>query len=130
MAKNLGQISALWISDTAPTNTNMIWLDTRVTGTGLRHRYYDLLVGDWVFFNPNPNFRHSITQSTTVIQIPEQSDTDYEIEVVKYKINDNNLNNGRDLIRIDDAGKTINSFTVNVNDQFNNGTLIYRILNF
>lgn len=46
--KNLGQVQALWVSSTAPTNTNMLWFDTN---TGIKkHKYYDTDTSTWETF--------------------------------------------------------------------------------
>ena len=46
--KNVGQIAALWISATAPTNVKLIWYDTAQS----IHRVYESSTGNWIPLNP------------------------------------------------------------------------------
>ena len=43
---NLGQVQAIWIGTTPPTNTNMIWWDLNVT----LHKYYKTATSTWETF--------------------------------------------------------------------------------
>ena len=46
--KNIGQVAAIWIAVTAPSNTKLVWYDT----SSSVHRVYDTALGQWVALNP------------------------------------------------------------------------------
>lgn len=46
--KNIGQVAAIWIAATAPSNTKLVWYDT----SSSVHRVYDTALGQWVALNP------------------------------------------------------------------------------
>ena len=46
VTKNLGQVQAIWVGTTPPTNTNMIWWDLNVT----LHKYYKTATSTWETF--------------------------------------------------------------------------------
>lgn len=50
-SKNLGQIAAILIQDTAPTNHTVLWFDTRVSFMFLR--YWDTISSSWLPLNRN-----------------------------------------------------------------------------
>lgn len=46
--KNIGQVAAIWIAPTTPSNTKLVWYDT----SSSVHRVYDTALGQWVPLNP------------------------------------------------------------------------------
>ena len=46
--KNIGQVAAIWIAATSPSNTKLVWYDT----SSSVHRVYDTALGQWVALNP------------------------------------------------------------------------------
>lgn len=49
--KNLGQVAGLWIGNSAPENTSLIWYDN--TPAIRTHKVYDFAVGAWVVLDKN-----------------------------------------------------------------------------
>ena len=49
--KNLGQVAGLWIGNSAPENTSLIWYDN--TPAIRTHKIYDFAVGAWVVLDKN-----------------------------------------------------------------------------
>ena len=49
--KNLGQVAGLWIGNSAPTNTTLIWFDN--TPAIRCHKVYDEALGAWKVLSPN-----------------------------------------------------------------------------
>lgn len=49
--KNLGQVAGLWIGNSAPDNTGLIWYDN--TPAIRTHKVYDFAVGAWVVLDKN-----------------------------------------------------------------------------
>ena len=49
--KNLGQVAGLWIGNSAPENTSLIWYDN--TPAIRTHKVYDFSVGAWVVLDKN-----------------------------------------------------------------------------
>ena len=49
--KNLGQVAGLWIGNSAPENTSLIWYDN--TPAIRAHKVYDFAVGAWVVLDKN-----------------------------------------------------------------------------
>jgi len=49
--KNLGQIAAVWIGNTAPTNKKLLWFDDRPAYKFFR--YWDILASDWLQLHRN-----------------------------------------------------------------------------
>lgn len=125
MNENLGQIAALWISNVAPSNQGMIWDDINIVG-GIRHKYYDRFLDAWTLF-PCKAYRITITEVDQVIDIPVQTDIDYEVEVVMYKFNGANASS---LITVPDGDKAVDGFKVEVSANRLGGVLVYRVLKF
>ena len=51
LTKNLGQVAGLWIGNSAPENTSLIWYDN--TPAIRAHKVYDFAVGAWVVLDKN-----------------------------------------------------------------------------
>lgn len=49
--KNLGQVAGLWIGNSAPENTSLIWYDN--TPAIRTHKVYDFALGAWVVLDKN-----------------------------------------------------------------------------
>lgn len=49
--KNLGQVAGLWIGNSAPENTSLIWYDN--TPAIRAHKVYDFALGSWVLLDQN-----------------------------------------------------------------------------
>lgn len=49
--KNLGQVAGLWIGNSAPENTSLIWYDN--TPAIRTHKVYDFALGTWVVLDKN-----------------------------------------------------------------------------
>ncbi len=63
--KNLGQVAGVSLSNTAPTNTALIWYDT--TPNQMCHKVYDTNLGQWVVIN------NSILATTTYSELQNQA---------------------------------------------------------
>jgi len=61
---NIGQIAALWIAATAPTNTKLIWYDTAQN----IHRIYETTTGNWIALNPQAVTNSTISALTVIAQ--------------------------------------------------------------
>ena len=62
ISKNLGQVAAIYIGTSAPSNQTLVWYDS--TPSVKKHKVYDTNLGSWVILNPN-SFT-SVTYSSLV----------------------------------------------------------------
>jgi ribosomal protein S21 len=51
ISKNLGQVAAIYIGTSAPSNHTLVWYDS--TPSVKKHKVYDTNLGSWVILNPN-----------------------------------------------------------------------------
>lgn len=104
--RNLGQISAIYIGTTAPTNTKLIWYDDNV-GEKI-HKYYDVLTETWIPLidaNKEDYYRYdecSINGVTNVVFRSEMSSDNYMVNIEAFE-----ATNG-DMVR---SGVTIDNLT-------------------
>lgn len=47
--QNLGQVKAIHIGTSSPSNTTMLWYDSNVN----KHKYYDTVSGNWILLSSN-----------------------------------------------------------------------------
>lgn len=66
-SKNLGQVSGVYVGNTPPTNTILIWYDN--TPTQLRHKIYDPALMQWVVLD------QSVITSTTYSELVNSAKT-------------------------------------------------------
>ena len=64
MEKNVGQISAIWISAYAPENTKLIWYDV----SEAVHKIYETSTGTWKSINPQVVTNSTIANLRTIAQ--------------------------------------------------------------
>jgi len=55
VTKNLGWIKSVKRGSTPPTNLDMLWYDTNLTGGGTKIKYYDNVLGDWILLSVMSN---------------------------------------------------------------------------
>lgn len=58
MVKNVGQVAGLWIGNSNPQNTKLIWYDT---GNSI-HKIYDVSTGTWIPVSMNPIVRKTYSE--------------------------------------------------------------------
>jgi len=85
--RNLGQVQAIWIATTAPSNITMLWYDTSLA-TPI-HKYYDTVTETWLpLATPQEDTYRldsfSINGTTNVVFNSVMPSINYYVEVLSF----------------------------------------------
>lgn len=128
VTRNLGQVSAIHVGTTSPTNTILLWYDTN-NGEYI-HKFWDVVTSDWLPLRNNVTatvmYRQdiaSVNGTTTITFRTDLPSIDYVVEILSF------IEPGGKSVSgwtVPEISKTISGFQIVPPIRYPEGNIVYR----